>query len=125
MNQGTQGDSLTKKTEGQKSRDTVSLILHFFLQESCHPPGGRVGKCLLFTDSEDNIQHLIFAAPTQFLTVEVLKTNIFKVGRIPVSTGSLMSKTGKNKSSKEEEVQSYDKTITRTSLTNVLLPVCF
>jgi hypothetical protein len=26
MNQGTQGYSLTKKTEGQKSRDTVSLI---------------------------------------------------------------------------------------------------
>jgi hypothetical protein len=26
MNQGTQGYSLTKKTEGRKSRDTVSLI---------------------------------------------------------------------------------------------------
>jgi hypothetical protein len=25
MNQGTQGDSLTKKTEGRKSSDTVSL----------------------------------------------------------------------------------------------------
>jgi hypothetical protein len=26
MNQGTQGYSLTKKTEGRKSRDTVSLM---------------------------------------------------------------------------------------------------
>jgi hypothetical protein len=28
MNQGTQGYSLTKKTEGRKSRDTVSLIVY-------------------------------------------------------------------------------------------------
>jgi hypothetical protein len=34
MNQGTQGYSLTKKTEGRKSRDTVSLK-HFLQGEVC------------------------------------------------------------------------------------------
>jgi hypothetical protein len=33
MNQGTQGYSLTKKTEGRKSRDTVSLKKHCLLIE--------------------------------------------------------------------------------------------
>jgi hypothetical protein len=30
MNQGTQGYSLMKKTEGRKSRDTVSLNMEFY-----------------------------------------------------------------------------------------------
>jgi hypothetical protein len=42
MNQGTQGYSLTKKTEGRKSRDTVSL------NESVIPP-----------NSQDDISHSV------------------------------------------------------------------
>jgi hypothetical protein len=34
MNQGTQGYSLKKKTEGRKSRDTVSLTQQFVWKET-------------------------------------------------------------------------------------------
>jgi hypothetical protein len=82
MNQGTQGYSLTKKTEGRKSRDTVSLrthnkdqcnILHCFIYKIA----SNVFEFLHTQKSAENCLIFIIANVRNLLTIFYRKFLIF------------------------------------------------